>query len=264
MTLIPPYRSGLVACLFVMVASAAPAATLLFSHQGATNPTSEGWTTSGASTKSAVLNDLGTGTDAWSVYDPGGAAISGTYTRTFTTTQVSEAVTSGWTLDATIRYVPPDPLIATTPSNNAWCTVMMDEGITDRRTLYGVYFGNNAAGETLVRLYNSSTSYTVSAGYHDYQLVWNPETANASFFIDGELKLTGYEGGGIDYTAASRVYWGDNTSTALAEGQGRGANYAYVGLTVGTATSMVPEPSRMVLLLLASLVGVMRRRRSLS
>ncbi len=245
-------------CLVVLVVTPAQAATLLFSHSGATNPTTEGWTASGTSSKSAVVNDLGTGVDAWRVYDPGGASISGTYTRVFTSTQTSDALLTGWTLDATIRYVPPDPLIATSATNNAWCTVMMDEGITDRRTLYGVYFGNNIGGDTLVRLYGATDSFTVSGGYHDYQLVWNPETANASLFIDGELKLSGYEGGGIDYVSAGRVYWGDNTSTAITSG--RGAHYAYVGLTTGTAA--IPEPSRSSLMLLAAGALMWRRRRS--
>ena len=259
MPFLPPFglRHCLAAGLFVLTINCASAATLLFSHEGSTNPTTEGWTTSGSSVKSAVINDLGTGVNAWSVYDPGGAGNSGTYTRTLTSTQVSDAVLTGWTLDATIRYVPPDPLIATAATTNSWCTVMMDEGITDRRTLYGLYFGNNAAGDTLVRPYGVATTFTVAAGYHDYQIIWDPETANASIYIDGELKLSGYEGGGIDYTAASRVYWGDNTTTALTEG--RGANYAYVGLTTGTAA--IPEPNRICFMMLAAGTLLLRRRR---
>lgn len=252
------FQFALAASFLFLAVTASPAASLLFSHEGATNPTTEGWTTSGGTSKSAVINDLGTGIDAWSVYDPGGGVSrSGTYTQTLTTTQLADALLTGWTLDATIRYVPPDPLIATSATNNAWCTVMMDEGITDRRTLYGLYFGNNAAGDTLVRLYGATNSFTVAAGYHDYQFVWDPVTENASLYIDGELKLTGYEGGGIDYTSASRVYWGDNTTTALTEG--RGANYAYVGLTTGTAA--VPEPNRMCFMILAVGALVWRRRR---
>lgn len=246
----------LLVCLGMLLLRSAHAATLLFSHAGAVNPTTEGWTFSGGVQTGAIINDQQTGVDAWKVYEQGGTN-AGTYNKTFTTTQLADALVTGWTLDATIRYVPPDPLVATILNNNAWCTVLMDEGVTGKRDLYGLYFGNDAQGNTLVRLYAGATTYTVGPGYHDYRISWDPGTQLASLFIDGELKLTDYAGGTIDNTGTSRVYWGDNTTTAATPG--RGAHYSYVGLTVGTAA--VPEPNRVLFMALAAGVMLMRRWR---
>lgn len=246
---------GLALCAW----SDASASTLLLSHTGATNPTTEGWTFSGTVETGAILNDQDMGIDAWRVYEQGGGvAHSGTYNKTLTTTQLSDALLTGWTMDATIRFVPPNPLVATSASNNAWCTFLVDEGVAGKRDLYGFFFGNDASGNTLVRLYSTADTFVVSAGYHDYRLAWDPATGLASFFIDGEFKAS-YAGTTIDNTGTTRVYWGDNTTGIVNDG--RGAHYAYVGLSVGTAVTMAPEPSRMVLLLLASLVGIMRRKR---
>lgn len=228
--------------------------TLLFSHQGAANPTTQGWTFSGTVQTGAVVNDQESGIDAWRVYEQGGTN-AGTYNKTLTTTQLSDALSTGWTLDATIRYVPPDDLIKLDPTNNAWCTLLIDEGVAGKRDLYGLYFGNDAEGNTDVRLFGASQAFKVTPGYHDYQLIWDPSTSLASFYIDGELKLEGYGGGTIDNTGTSRVYWGDNTTTNAAVG--RGAHYSYVGLTIGTA--VIPEPNRMCLFVMGA--GTLLRRR---
>lgn len=246
----------LLICLTVFMLKPAQASTLLFSHEGAANPTTEGWTFSGTVQTGAITDDLGSGVDAWKVYEQGGSN-SGTYNKTLTTGQLSEALQIGWTLDATIRFVPPDPLVATSLGNNAWCTLLIDEGVTGKRDLYGLYFGNDISGNTLVRLYATGATYTLDPGYHDYRISWDPTTQLASFFIDGVLRASDYAGSTIDNTGTSRVYWGDNTTTAITPG--RGAHYAYVGLSSGVAA--VPEPGRAGLLLLAAAAGLFRRRR---
>ncbi len=245
---IPPVFIFSSCLLLGCLSSGLQAATLLFSHQGANNPTSEGWTFSGTVETGPVTNDLETGLDAWRVYEQGGGvAHAGTYNKTLTSTQLSDALLTGWTLDATIRYVAPDPLVALSPNNNAWCTFLVDEGVAGKRDLYGLFFGNDAQGNTQVRLYSTGATYTLAPGYHDYKIVWDPLTQLASFFIDGELKVSDYGGSTIDNPGTSRVYWGDNTTTIVNDG--RGAHYAYVGLSVGPAS--VPEPGRSLLLVVA-------------
>lgn len=248
-----------VLCLIVLGSMlstiSAPAATLLFSHQGSTDPTTEGWTTSGSSTAQAVTSSS---VAAWQVFEPGGSN-SRTYNHTLTSPQLSQALTTGWEMNATIQFVPPDPLAATALSNNAWCTLLIDEGVVvggvQKRMLYGLYFGNDASGNTLVRLYATGDTYTVSSGFHDYRIVYDPTLGNASFYIDDTLMTTGYEGSQIDNTGTSRVYWGDNTTTSVTPG--RGANYAHVGFSVGT----VPEPSRAVLAWFSFFLFLLRRAR---
>ncbi|WP_050029633.1 hypothetical protein [Verrucomicrobium sp. BvORR034] len=233
-------------------------ATLLFSHQGSTNPTTEGWSSAltGSGTGQAVTSSS---TNAWQVMEPGGGNAL-TYNQNLTSPQLTQALTTGWELSASIQYVPPNPLGATALSNNAWCTLLINEGVvvngTQKRTLYGLYFGNDASGNTLVRLYSAGSTYTVSSGFHDYRIVYDPVLGNASFYIDGTLTASGYEGTEIDNTAVSRVYWGDNTTSSVTPG--RGANYAYVGFSVDT----VPEPSRAMLVILAfTLISLRRDRR---
>nr|WP_256200052.1 hypothetical protein [Verrucomicrobium spinosum] len=154
-------------------------ATLLFSHQGSTNPTTEGW--SSALTGSGAGQAVTSGTtSAWQVMEPGGSNAL-TYNQNLTTPQLTQALTTGWELSATIQYVPPDPLGATALSNNAWCTLLINEGVvvsgTQKRTLYGLYFGNDASGNTLVRLYSAGSTYTVSSGFHDYRIIYDPCSA---------------------------------------------------------------------------------------
>jgi len=246
----------LLVCLGFVFIKSAHASTVLFNHTGAANPTTEGWTTSGSSENGAIVDDLGTGIDAWKVIEQGGAN-SRTYNQTLTTTQLSDALLTGWTLDATIRFVPPDPLASTALSNNAWCTFLVDEGVAGSRDLYGIYFGCDVDGNTLVRLYSTGATYTLTPGYHDYSLVWDPVTQLASFFIDGELKVSDYVGSTITNSGTSRVYWGDNTTTnATTE---RGAHYSYVGFSIGTAAA--PEPNKILLLGVALVAVVTRRRR---
>ena len=55
---------------FVLLGPESANGAALYSHSGATDPTSEGWIAGGAGvgvTTGTVFNDLGSGTDAWFV-----------------------------------------------------------------------------------------------------------------------------------------------------------------------------------------------------
>lgn len=80
-------------------------AQVLFNHAGASDPASEGWTHQQGGSGTAVgpiINDLGTGLDAWSVSSSSSTGIS-FYRQTLTTAQIQQANQLGWSLSANLR-----------------------------------------------------------------------------------------------------------------------------------------------------------------
>ncbi len=99
----------LVTFMFFISSGPIHASTVLFQHTGANDPTSEGWThnvgTGGTST-GAVINDLGSGIDAWYIEDTSVAGGSWeSYTQVPDSAELAAASVYGWTLSTTLRMV---------------------------------------------------------------------------------------------------------------------------------------------------------------
>jgi len=141
-----------VLALWLAPLSSAFAATLLFSHNGSTDPTTEGWSRSTATTTvtGAAYDDDGTA--VWRVTDPGNSS-GGTglyYFRTMNATTLDTVMTSGWELSATISVPTDDPTsgIAWGVDSNTWLGFAATEGAG--RRYWALMFGRDASGNTRV------------------------------------------------------------------------------------------------------------------
>lgn len=252
--------------IFGMFACLAPvdAATTLFTFDGSSAPTTQGWSTSSSATHVIGSSYNDNGTNVWRIYDPGTAAGGGTlanlnYATTLNTTLKDSVMASGWELSATLKIPETDPTssVAWALGSNTWVGFIANNAAAGNRQLWALQWGRDASGNAIVSAYGTSGSLTLAPGYHDYSIVYDPLTSLASIFIDGEFWKT-YGGGPIAGTGSNQVYWGDNSSQAVSQPE-RSAYYASVEFTMNTAA--VPEPSRLLLITLTGLFFGMRRRR---
>lgn len=240
----------------LLMPCAANASTVLFSHTGSTNPTTEGWTRS--ITTSTVTGEAydDNGTAVWKISDPG-LTSGGTnlyYQAAMNATVVSNALASGWELSATISIPTNDPTsnVAWGTDSNIWLGFIGADSGGGRR-YWALVFGRDASGNTRVSASGFGVTRTLDPGYHDYSLVYNPATAQVTISIDGEVWQTGYAGitAGV---GSNIVYWGDNNGQTVTT-SARSAYYQSVQF------SIAPEPSRMLLLGAGLMMACSRRRR---
>lgn len=232
--------------LWVQSASAG----VLFTHQGATDPTTEGWSAfvTGGSSVGPVINDLGLGIDAWFTDDNSTASPSAAgYQIALSTAQGNEVNTAGWSLKATLRLVDiPDPALG--------IALQYADGLG---TQYTVRLGSDAAGDPIVQLFDGApiTLTGLGSGYHEYNLDFDAVAGEAALFVDGSLVFSGYQG--ISNTPVNDVYFG--TAGSPLTGQ---ANFASVSFR--SKMQSVPEPTSLALLSVGACVaglGAARRRR---
>lgn len=242
------------------------AATPLFTFTGATGtaPTTQGWGTSSSATHVIGSSYDDGGTSVWRIYDPGTAAGGGTlanlnYSASLGAALKDSVMESGWELTATVKVPDADPTASTAWAlgSNTWVGFIANNATTGNRQLWALQWGRDAEGNTLVSAYGASGSLTLTPGYHDYSIVYDPLTSLATISIDGEVWKT-YTAGAITGTGSNQVYWGDNSSQAAAQPE-RSAYYASVQFSQTTA---VPEPSRGLLLVGAGVLSLVLRRRS--
>lgn len=231
------------------------ASTVLFSHVGSTNPTSQGWSrTTTTTVVGEAYND--NGREVWRVYDPGYAS-GGTnlsYSATLNASLLGSVMEAGWELSSTLSVPVDDPAdtIARAAGSNIWVGFIANESGGGRR-IWALMFGRTDTGETLVSTYGGGSSLTLDPGYHSYSIQYDPITTLATVRIDGEVWKT-YSGATLAGSGSNQVYWGDNSGQTTVVPP-RSAYYESVTF------SIAPEPGRALLLGLGALVATCRRRR---
>lgn len=259
-------RTLIAALALAGLAGAAEATTVLV-HNGALNPVSEGWTQytgSGGSTSAGpVLNDLGSGLDAWAIDDNSTAFDTGLYYyQNLAGAQVTEGNTAGWRLSVRVRVVnTPDGFASVAAPGSLFSAVsaMYRDGSRD----WYLGLGSDASGNPIVRLPDGSqcgptTSGcaigALGSGYHLYELVYDPGVLSATFLIDGIVHKSGIVG--VSLATTARVLFGATTSPDAGQG-----NYNLVRFATSQAAVAVPVPP--ALLLMGSALGglaALRRR----
>lgn len=236
-------------------------AGVIYQHSGANDPTTEGWLAPlNSGIVSSVVNDLGTGIDAWQVAktDSGKATL---YGGLLTSVDAAAARNDGWTLHSEERLIGHFfDASQGSPSVFGWSDTTLDK-------VFAVSLYSNNAGDVIAKLEGNSNNASIlitlnglGLGYHDYSLDYDATSGLATFSVDGAIKASGYDGSNnalpFDVVAFGT---GDNGSV------GGAANYHSVSFAIKTAA--VPEPSSLVLTAIGSL-GLMAmtiyRRRPLS
>lgn len=175
---------ALLALVFLSGVTASQGA-LIASHTGSNDPTTEGFLLSNnTAVAGPITGDLGK--SAWAVDSAGGY-----YNHRFQMDAAAEtdANTNGWNLTMTLRLVDiPDA---------------MDFGVyADYASSAGIFqigFGTQADGDPIIGL-NTDSGFTTfafeggGAGYHTYQIIYNPAIGGASLSIDGTVRLSGWTG----------------------------------------------------------------------
>jgi large repetitive protein len=229
------FRIVLVSLFLVSAAQAIP----VFTHVGATNPTTEGWAAIGLGfsvTTGPLTPDPGTGTDAWSVVDPSTAGGSvRLYEQVPTAATHSMAASQGWSLSTEARFLQTGT--GTFPAMNL-------EYATGSTRYVLAFDREDITGNPIVQLVDVATgagyigpTFTLvgagDGGYHTYDLIYDPTAMSADLFVDGIERLSDYTGfaGAID-----RVVWGAGAS----DGTGQG-HFSSVVFSVGPNSNGVPE-----------------------
>lgn len=217
-------------------------------HNGNTDPTSQGWVDSGGSQTASPVTEMGV--DAWSVDDSSTAGGSfKAYLHQLSNAQISQAMSQGWTLSTRVRVVDVDDTVDFSVSANFNADTIN----------YGFAFGSQADGDPIVMLPTSFDGLVPDGlafalegsggGYHQYDLVFDPDSNTADLFVDGIERISDY-GGYTFVSGEERISWGAQQSNSIGHG-----NFNSV------VFSVVPEPSAVLLVLTASMViGTGRRR----
>jgi hypothetical protein len=228
------YATGSIMLWLTLAAVALANGTQIALHEGSNDPETEGWTRERSFSNVdtfPISNDLGSGIDAWAVYDNGFS--DGYYQYNLTPEQGALASTFGWKLTTTIRVV---DFVELSPTDSA------------TKVGFGSYdlkFGALSDGTPQVSVYGISDILTLNgldSGYHLYELVFDPSENNADLFVNGYLQASDL----ISTTTASPA----NVMFGSTVGNGEGgvgatgrANYSLVNLQA------VPEPNSIVLVI---------------
>ncbi len=149
-----------------------------------------------------IANDLGY--PAWSISGLGLSSQFGYLSGALTAAQRADINSQGFTLTLRGRVLQGNAPAFDAGYNTVIGWALLDTG--SRR--YDLVLGVNSSGNTvavLVTYYDAAgpggstrgygPTYALNdAGYHTYDLVFNPQTQSASLFIDGVERLSGYTG----------------------------------------------------------------------
>ena len=219
----------------------------LFEHHGDANPyLDENW--SQRVVGSGITVGPEPAENAWKVDDQNSAGGNGyAYLLELTPEEQAEAIAHPWALRMELRVED----VPSTVGGAVGAQVALPD-LNNR--IFTLGFGTDAAGNPIVALYNGS-SFVQSApipgsGYHQYTMLFDPETQTVDIFADGVEVLS--DQFGYTYTAGTinRILFGANSSADTGTGY-----YRFVQFQI------VPEPSTLVLLGLGTVGLLFRCRR---
>jgi hypothetical protein len=228
------------------------AAGILFQHNGANDPATEGWTRNAYENgnniiEGPVLESAQFGFDAWKIADtaatPPPFSTVATYDAALTPQQEAELETSDWTLSMRLR-------VATLPDGflqgESSITVSLSFGLQ----AYYIRFAGTQDNDGMSILINNFSSGVLGTGYHKWDLIHNATTNLTRLVVDDVFTISNNV---VPYVGANFVNhslsWG--SPSWYDTGQG---NWNHISLTV-------PEPSTTALLALSALAITTTRRR---
>lgn len=249
---LPCRTASLLAILVPLLLTRPATADFSIGHQGATDPTSEGFTgpygIGGSSTVGAIANDMGL--PAWFVKNSARNSQHGYASGALSASQRADIAAYGYELSMTARAF----LNVAAPYTPGTPVDLGGVNLDDGSRRFAIELGLDPNGDTVVVLPTSidtgepgssvrafGPSYTlVGSGstYHDYRLVFDPVSELAELFVDGVSRIQGYGG----YTS-----FVSNHGLAFFGLSGGEMRFHSVRLT-SAAPQVVPEPSTALLL----------------
>jgi len=196
-------------------------AQILFQHLGSSDPVAvEAWegSATGPGVTVGPITIANPPVDAWFIHDDSSALGSTVgYWRTLNACGTAAANAYGWTLRVCMRVNDPDSV------GSIWC------GFGNGSRRYSMWFRSNANGEPIVTLQSGvntticivvGTEYVIAdsatnchaAGFHLYELTFDPDADSVDFRVDGVSQATGYTG--LSFGGAPQVSWGSGSSCA--------------------------------------------------
>jgi len=216
---------------------AAGQGAILIQHSGATDPTSEGFSLSGAGVTGPVLDDMGV--SAWIMQTTNGSPLN--YLQTLTPIQQSEIGGANWDLSATVRSVQYTHTGRVQFSAGPEGAFFLNFGV-DTKGDPTVSVTSDLSRPTFVLTNRGST-------YNTYQLLYEAADNSASLWVNGVREVNNIKGDSSYSSSYWGVDWGESQSPF-----GMQANWNSVFLTT-------PEPSPAALLFLGSGVLFYLRRK---
>ena len=194
-------------------------AGVVVSHSGLTNPTTEGWTSNGPSTGVTVgpisadlgydsffVNDASTVSDGWR-----------SYVQKLSPDVMCWARTSGFTLRSRVR-------VANTADFTDGSVTM---SFFDSLRLYELRLGSDGSNNPIVSVSGTKITLTgLGAGYHLYEMVYNPATKTVDLKVDGTKRLSNLPGVAGNVLPPS-VTFGSPIGGANGVGEGRYARVEF-------------------------------------
>lgn len=241
-------RTSLLSTLFLGIAGATGAQAAIVEHVGANDPTTEAtpWTLDSLGSGHVlgpVLNDAGSGYDAWQVDDNATNGYAW-YLHSFTAGELAAMSGQNWIAAMRMRQ----------PGTNTAADgdVLMDVHYGTKRFL--VYFGTQADDDPTWDL-DGAAGPTVAAipdlggGYHLYEIRYDAATTLADFYVDGQLAYDDWAGAAAG--TPKRIAFGSAAGAPVDQ-----ANYNWVVVSLDP----VPEPASLSLLGLGAAVALRRRK----
>ncbi|MDC0936775.1 hypothetical protein OAS39_10855 [Pirellulales bacterium] len=199
-------------------------------HVGDNDPLSEGWFDFQGDVPIAnngPVDDAGTA--AWNIHDSSTAGGSReAYTRSLTADQLAQAGAEGWSFRGNLRVLD----VNESPQGAIELSVFLDSDVG-----YILWFGADAAGNPIVGEFSGSASSGLAvgrtavlddAGYHDFEMAYDPGEQSVDVFADGRLIINNMAPADLEGNVLNRILWGSNHSSGTGN-----ANYALVNFHVG-------------------------------
>ena len=236
------FKIGLLFCLAGFLIGTSKAGTL-FSHSGATNPSTEGFTSTsgqGSSNVGPIYNDQGN--NAWSISTLSQPSIFYYTTGPLSSQQQTDITNQGAVLSMDVRV-----LQGLAPTwNQIW---IAESALGTNTQRFDILVGLDTNGDTIVTLPTTidengpggaseafGLSYTLTgsgSSYNKLQLVIQPGLQSANLYVNGVLAIQNYTG--------DATYRTTNVGYAFGDNSGGTTNFAQLSLSTGT--SVVPLQS---------------------
>ena len=246
--------NGKIVGLLLLLFSSLSQADSTITYTAPNDPTSQGfslWSFNGTGASNIITNDSG-----YNALQLTSNTIQYAYTAPLPASVLNNALVQGWSLDATARIV-------SGITGEADGVILADFSANQRFDITLSTNSNGAAVVTLDQSYNLGSNpwfqpvgqnYIINGSansYHNYDLIFNPQTQSATLYVDGVNAISGYTG--YSSNTSDMVYFGAVNSGSI--------NFANVNFSV-PASSTVPIPTAAWLFgsALAGLIGFNRKK----